>query len=817
MSLDRSFYQELEPYRIQRFNGLDQNMSDLEQMASGKTALCDGLSQRGGRLSTNEFGFGCLPFDWAKEGKRVYGIMPSTDKGKFYCTVSEYSGGALASKTFYMNMFTFATTQLDTHDPKYLVSSSILNNRVATADGNSMRKYYQATIYDDLVRKPPAPTFNADSGTGITGTFYYRVTLIDAAGNETGGGTVSAARTVANKTINPTVDITGFTVAAKGYTKIRWYRTATTASAPSDLETLTFYYLGTSFDSTIADPTVNYTIADSTADATLITNDQLNNSQPVNSTFYADIVFQWDNRLFALGTTEGSTYYGSRVRWCLLTDSTGDSLGNITSWRQQDFIDLDPDDGDNCIGGWGGYSGIGFVFKGDSTYRLTPTGSTTAPYRADKINDEYGFFHHTIDDTGNGLIGRTRSAICVFNGSSFRQISDEVSLSMANSIQPFGDTGAYDSGAKRYYYGFLDSRVSYTYNFLYGALQGLAVSYNNSVLAFDFTSGGWESYRMIPAMVFKKLEDSNNNARIFMGGESNDVHVVMKNSFQGVCLTKVTQFSSTTQVKLTLTTANDQLNGRKISIPIFFDSGANKIIFTEANGTVSDTTYTAPTTYIDTSFNLPIITDSLTERYVTMIDASSGTTTTAASSGQLTDSGTNYFSADTLDGFSAMYAADATGETWTGGYSDFTVINSSNISFGLTTPPASRKYAVFPLRTTSNLMVNVNNGNLYNSYKTFLTGMSQSTRRKSFRFLQLMVRGSGLLRIRTFVGGTTTATQTLYQTLSDRDVWVNNAIDLNGAVGDSIAVEIGMIRGVGDFECQEITAWARYQGGLRDA
>ena len=818
MNLNSSFYQDLVPYRIQKFNGLDQNMSDLEQIASGKTANCEGLSQRGGKLSTNEFGYGCLPFDWAKEGKRVYGIIPALDKGYFYSTVAEDDGGgSLSSKTFYMNMFTFATTQLDTHNPKFLVSSSILNSRVATADGNSMRKYYQATIFDDLVRQPQQVTFNADSGTGITGSFYYRVTLIDAVGNETGGGIVSAVRTVVDKTINPTVTITGFDTAAKGYTKIRWYRTVTTTTPPTDLEDQTFYYLGAASDSTIVSGTTTYTIAEAVADATLILNDQLNNSIPVDGTFYADIVFQWDNRLFALATTEGSTYFKSRVRWCLLTDSTATSLGNITSWRQQDYIDLDPDDGDSCIGGWGGFSGVGFVFKGDATYRLTPTGSTTAPYRADKINDEYGFYHHTIDDTGNGLIGRTRSAICVFNGSSFSIISDEVDDTIQNSQVPFGDSGVFDSKTKKYYFSMCDGRLFASYYFLSGDLQGLAKSYRNTTIIFDASERKWEVHSSVPCQVYKKLEDSTNKAQVFLGGRTNDIFIKLNQFQNGVSFSKKSLVTSiNTLLMASVSTSTNQFQNRKVSIPMYFDSSGSKIIFTNTSSVISSSVLSGSDTIITLSDQVPIIITAAADYYLAIIDSSLGTTATPAA-GKLEDSGTNYFSSDTITDYSVFYDVDGSGEVYSGvADTDGIVVVDSNTLTVTTSPTSGKKYILFP----HSWNLTIANASLivpYHRFKSPLLGQNQSTRRKSFRFLQLMVRGMGVLRIRTYIGGTTTVTQTIYQTLADRNVWVNNAIDLNGAVGDSISVEIGMARGAGDFECQELTVWTRLQGGLRDA
>lgn len=61
-----------------------------------------------------------------------------------------------------------------------------------------------------------AVTFAADSGTGITGSFHYKVTYLYYGFEESNGGSASALHTVANKTINLTaVPIGGYGVTAR--------------------------------------------------------------------------------------------------------------------------------------------------------------------------------------------------------------------------------------------------------------------------------------------------------------------------------------------------------------------------------------------------------------------------------------------------------------------------------------------------------------------------------------------------------------------------------------------------------------------------
>lgn len=66
--------------------------------------------------------------------------------------------------------------------------------------------------------QPPTTknTFAADSGTGITGAFYYKITFLYYGFEESNGGVVSDLRTVTNKTINLTdVPIGGYGVTAR--------------------------------------------------------------------------------------------------------------------------------------------------------------------------------------------------------------------------------------------------------------------------------------------------------------------------------------------------------------------------------------------------------------------------------------------------------------------------------------------------------------------------------------------------------------------------------------------------------------------------
>lgn len=77
---------------------------------------------------------------------------------------------------------------------------------------------YTPPQYKAMGAQPPvaAPTFAADSGTGLTGSYHYKVTFLYYGFEESNGGPASALHTVVNKTINLTaIPIGGYGVTAR--------------------------------------------------------------------------------------------------------------------------------------------------------------------------------------------------------------------------------------------------------------------------------------------------------------------------------------------------------------------------------------------------------------------------------------------------------------------------------------------------------------------------------------------------------------------------------------------------------------------------
>ena len=786
------------------FNGLDQNLSDEEQLAKKMTASCEGLSFRGGKLSTNQFGYGCIPFTWTKSTQRGYGIVPSTELGKFFTVVAKVSGSGLDSNTHLQSLFDFTSTSIDTHNPKLLVSSGILNGVVVTADGNSMRKYFQTTVADDLSILPLAPTFSADSGTsGISGTYLYRVVLLDVNLNETGGGTVSASHTVTNQVVNLTLDLTGYV--ANPVTQWRYVRFFRTTNGGA-----TYYFLN---QQTLVGGTTTYTYADSTSDATLTGagSYQLINPDPAPAGFYADVIIVDDNRAIAIATTESGTYYPNRVRWTVLTDSSDTSTGNVNSWRANDYEDIQNDTTNENIGGYAGLGGRTFIFAKNGTWAMAATGDKDKPFTFAQIDSTYGLYHHSIDNAGGYLIGRTRDGLATFNGSTLKPIGQEVSILFKNCLLAKGDSGAYDYKNKRYYLSVLDSRIVGTYISNTGTLQEFIRMYRNTMVCFDVKEGCYEVHSNVFLQVIKNIQDSNGNFNIFGVGFSNDVHIFVNGCLTGPSVSLKAPVDGISGLNFTaLTSTLNKLLNRKIFVPIFINATDAKISFMPYSSTITASVAGAVT--LNDELN---IFEDTSEDYLAIVDVSNGTTTTGGGT-NLVDEGNNFFLSSCLAGYSAYFDTDGTGQVYTNVYarSSLTVQTSSALTGGSASPASGRKYLIaaalrFP-STASNQV-------RYHFFKTPLFGTNTSVNTKCFRYIWLNVRGSGVLRIRTYLDGNTTVDETRYVTLADRNKWVMTRVDLKGSTGDTMAIDVGMARGAGDFECQEITLWWRKLGRLRNA
>lgn len=98
------------------------------------------------------------------------------------------------------------------------LDNGVDNPSVYDLTGNYGGVTYTPPQVKDMGAQPPgsAVTFGADSGTGLTGSFHYKITFLYYGFEESNGGPASALHTVTNKTINLTaVPIGGYGVTAR--------------------------------------------------------------------------------------------------------------------------------------------------------------------------------------------------------------------------------------------------------------------------------------------------------------------------------------------------------------------------------------------------------------------------------------------------------------------------------------------------------------------------------------------------------------------------------------------------------------------------
>lgn len=184
-------------------------------------------------------------------------------------------------------VYTFDTAGTTAEIDSGLTNDEVLDfinygNQLFYGNGEDDNRIYNGTSSRKWGITAPASanTFDADSGTGLTGTFSYKYAYVNSSsGHISTASAASADRTVANKTIN----LSGLTASADSQVdKINIYRTTNGGAI--------YFYL-----TQINNGTTTY--ADTTADADLGTDEApLYNDRP-NDWVYLE---EWDGRIFGV-------------------------------------------------------------------------------------------------------------------------------------------------------------------------------------------------------------------------------------------------------------------------------------------------------------------------------------------------------------------------------------------------------------------------------------------------------------------------------------------------------------------------------------
>lgn len=252
----------------------------------------------------------------------------------------------------------------------------------------------------DMGAQPPgsAVTFGADTGTGLTGSFHYKVTFLYYGEEESNGGPASALHTVANKTIN----LTAVPVGGYGVTARKIYRDANDG---------VYVLVGTISDNTTT------TFADSTTAGTTPI-PTANNTPPIFRYIALNL-----SRLWVAGVSgTPNTIYWSNP-----------GLPDI--FDPDNFIECNPGDPIQAIYV---YQGITVVLNRHSVGQITGTTDDTFAYQqvpgSVGCTDNRSIQIRTISGVPI-LVWLSDRGIYGFNGSSVEYLSDDIEDEVNLNIQ----------------------------------------------------------------------------------------------------------------------------------------------------------------------------------------------------------------------------------------------------------------------------------------------------------------------------------------------------------------------------------------------
>ena len=206
------------------------------------------------------------------------------------------------------------------------------------------------------------------------------------------------------------------------------------------------------------------------------------------------------NRLWLAGDPE----YPSRLYYSNYTEG-GDA--NPDSIDVNNFLDLDPDDGDK-ITGMGPVSGGIAIFKNNATFLLT--GSNENDWFVKKVSDEIGCAsHHSIAAREGNLFffASPYKGIYLYNGTALQKISAKIESSISRLTKPDMSFGVIYEDR---YYLFVNS--------------GSATSAENEIVyVYSLRSGSWTKYTGVYGGCAAKRKV--NQREDFLLGDSRDGHI----------------------------------------------------------------------------------------------------------------------------------------------------------------------------------------------------------------------------------------------------------------------------------------------------
>ena len=211
------------------------------------------------------------------------------------------------------------------------------------------------------------------------------------------------------------------------------------------------------------------------------------------------------NNYLLLGyTTEASTVYGSRLRWS--------DLGVLNTWPANNYIDIEPSDGDSIVAIKRYQSNL-YVFKKRSIYEVIQTGGSGAEaFIVRPVARGIGAWAknsvQVIENRGIVFLGQ--NGVYLFDGSNFDFISDPIQRKI--------------DGLSRSRYAQAVAVVYPVRNQYWISVTDDADTQNKLILVWDYIQQAWSTYTGIHANALIQAEDNTNTIKIFSGDYNGDIY-----------------------------------------------------------------------------------------------------------------------------------------------------------------------------------------------------------------------------------------------------------------------------------------------------
>jgi len=725
---------------------------------------------------------------------------------------------------------------------KYTIAGSFQSSWGSIGTGNNQ--------FNNVTGVVAVNTNATTSPTGfLNGAYLYVATFSDANGDSTGAGAPLQAM-LSYQQAQIAVSSTGFdTGTTTGWTTVNLYRTQGIFSPIPPISqpmiNQSFYLVGSQALTGAGSYTFNDNISDLGSQGGITTMAPLTTNTPVTISA-VNYVIEIENRIYAFGVTDntdskgnvGTTqiYHPCRVRWC--------ELNNPGSWPPLNFNDFN-EGGQNLpiIGAWAADRMI-YAFKESFTFEMVPTGQSDpassgfgssggVPYNYVQASHAYGFFHHSMADMGGTVIGKCKDGIATFNGSKFAVVSYGISSLMTRLINPTGDSGAFDNNTKKYYLAVCDSGLQGTYG---APMQNAAVNYllqnawRNTTIVFDTAENTFEIHPLTFIQVYRTVADRYGKPIILYGGVCSEIGVLTgENQFGGVSYPGLGTVQANNVVQdTTFGGGNNPVGfvGKSICIPYFWDTTTQTLNNLNFISTITAAVNNSGTLSLTLADTIPLIVGT---NIPYLVDNATGLSDTGSTGGQLSGGVTNEFNAAGVEGCSWVYNDNTTYL----GYPIFNQLKDSasglNVSalntINSSGPGATGlQYVFMPFRYFTapafNELVPWEPRRLYLSSPY---GLDQENVVKSYRYLELIIKGNATLLIRIYINGNAGYKQRLVKVLATGSMNVlaqtpltKYLLDLGGYTGTLARIEFGTIKGNDNWEIQSCAVWFRQQGSLRN-